>query len=309
MKKFIRDKLFGDVPVTEYCKVTVDGEIQERVFLNTGNKGFDVSATHWLLCLDPVVFGIWFERKHEIISFNRSVEYSMHFMDSSVHAGTVAVLKLDLLNAIEEQDGTLVLLRLRDASMHHISFIKTRLIYLKYYKKPEQNFYKLKSYAAAYSYPRRVRLVSFKEGEWYNIFPMDLVGDIPSSRRYVFGLRHSNVTLGRIIETKKLSVAEVPYEYKDIIYQLGKHHREPLSESVSPFEIVPSEFFGFPIPVWANSYKEIHIVSTMNLGSHMLIWGEEVNEKYLNEPHGYLFHIHFLHYLHQKKRGLIYQFV
>ena len=57
---------------------------------------------------------------------------------------------------------------------------------------------------------------------------MDLVGDIPPSSRYVFGLRHTNVTLARIIEAKKLVVSEIPYEYKEIIYQLGKHHREPL---------------------------------------------------------------------------------
>ena len=187
--------------------------------------------------------------------------------------------------------------------------IKSLLLYYKYYKKPEQDYKKLKSYSAAYSYPRRVRLVSFREAEWFNIFPMDLVGDIPSSTRYVFGLRHSNVTLGRIMEAKKICVSEIPYEYKDIVYQLGKHHREPLSESVLPFEIVTSEIFGFPVPVWANRYKEIRIVSTMNLGSHMLLWGEEINEKYLSEPHGHLFHIHFLHYIHQRAIGLDYRII
>ena len=89
------------------------------------------------------------------------------------------------------------------------------LLYYKYYKKPEQDYKKLKSYSAAYSYPRRVRVVSFREADWFNIFPMDLVGDIPSSTRYVFGLRHTNVTLGRIMETKKICVSEIPYEYKD----------------------------------------------------------------------------------------------
>jgi flavin reductase (DIM6/NTAB) family NADH-FMN oxidoreductase RutF len=138
---------------------------------------------------------------------------------------------------------------------------------------------------------------------------MDLVGDIPLSRRFVFGLRHSNVTLARIIETKKLAVSEIPYEQKNIIYQLGKHHREPLSETHLPFELIQSETFDFPIPAWANSYKEIRIVNTMNLGSHMLLWGEEVSQKYLSDSHGHLFHIHFLHYLHQRKKGLAYPLV
>jgi hypothetical protein len=73
--------------------------------------------------------------------------------------------------------------------------------------------------------------------------------------------------------------------------------------------LIESESFGFPIPAWANSYKEIQIVKTMNLGSHMLLWGEEIHERKLTEPTGHLFHVHFLHYLHQKKKGLDYPLV
>jgi hypothetical protein len=203
----------------------------------------------------------------------------------------------------------LLLLKLTKTRIHHINFIKTRLLYYRHYKKKEQDLNKLRSYAAAYSYPRKVRLISFKEGDYYNIFPMDLVGDIPQTKRYVFGLRHSNVTLARIIETKKLAVSEVPFEYKDIIYQWGKHHSGPLSATIPPFGFIQSETFDFPIPAWANSYKEIRIINTMNLGSHMLLWGEEINEKFLNDPHGHLYHIHFLHYLHLKRKGLAYPLV
>ncbi|HEY4935183.1 MAG TPA: hypothetical protein VII44_01310, partial [Puia sp.] len=274
MMKFLRNILFGDIPVREYSTVTIRGGIIERVYLEAGGKRNDISDTHWLLCLDPVVFGIWFAKNENTISFEENPPYRMYFKDAEGDAAIVAVLNLDFFDKIEEPDGTLMLLKLTETKIHHISFIKTYLLFYRYYKKPEQDFYKLKSYSAAYSYPRRVRLISFKEGAWYNIFPMDLVGDIPLSRRYVFGLRHSNVTLARIIETKKLAVSEVPYEYKDIIYQLGKHHREPLSGTLPPFGLIQSETFDFPIPIWANSYKEIRIVNTMNLGSHMLLWGE-----------------------------------
>jgi hypothetical protein len=216
---------------------------------------------------------------------------------------------LYFFNKIEESDGSLLLLKLAESKIHHISFMKTRLLFYKYYKKPEQNFYRLKSYSASYSYPRKVRLISFKEGTWYNIFPMDLVGDIPGNKRYVFGLRHSNVTLARIIETKKIAVSEVPYEYKEVIYRLGKHHREPLNASELPFSFIQSEIYDFPIPDWANSYKEIKILKTMNLGSHMLLWGEEINKKKLTGPSLHLYHIHFLHYLHQRNKGMAYQLV
>lgn len=306
MKKLIRNLLFGKIPVTEYSTVTVTGDITERVYLQTGNTRIDISTTHWLLCLDPVVFGIWFEKNEHSASFNSGTKCKLYFT-SSVNTAAVASLDLVFFNKIEETDGTLLLLKLEAAAIQHLNAIRTRLLFYKYYKKPEQDFYKLKSYAAAYSYPRRVRIVSFKEGDAYNIFPMDLVGDIPHSKRFVLGLRHTNTTLARIIATKKLAVSEVPYQYKDTIYQLGKHHRGPVS--APGFNLIPSEHFNFPIPEWANSYKELQIESTMNLGSHMLLWGREVNQKVLKEPAGHLFHIHFLHYLHQHKRGLAYPLV
>jgi hypothetical protein len=309
MKKFLRNILFGSIPVSEYSTVTIEDQIYERVYLEAGGLSADISGTHWLLCLSPVVFGIWFVKKEDFHFFESKPEYKMYFKDSEVDASIVAVLKLNFFNKIEEPDGSLLLLKLSGARIHHINFIKIKLLFYKYYKKPEQDYYKLKSYSAAYSYPRRVRLISFQNEGWYNIFPMDLVGDIPQSKRYLFGLRHSNVTLSRIIENGKMAVSEIPYEHKDIIYQLGKHHRQPMSETSLPFDLIRSEIFDFPIPIWANSYKEIRIVKTMNLGSHMLLWGEEVNQKYLSDSQGHLYHIHFLHYLHQKRKGLDYPLV
>jgi hypothetical protein len=307
MKKLLRKILFGEIPVREYATVTVAGDIIERVWLEAGSKRIDISMNHWLLCLEPVVFGIWLTKRADIGYFDKRLAYHIYFKDSEKNAETVAVLELNLFHKIEEPDGTLLLLKLTKATSYHINFIKTRLLFYKHYKKPEQDLKKLRSYAAAYSFPRRVRLISFKEGDYFNIFPMDLVGDIPFSKRFVFGLRHSNVTLARIIETKKMAVSEIPFEYKDIIYQLGKHHRGPVSSAMPP--LIESESFGFPIPAWANSYKEIQIVKTMNLGSHMLLWGEEIHERKLTEPTGHLFHVHFLHYLHQKKKGLDYPLV
>ena len=309
MKKFIRNIFFGKLPVSEYSTVTTNQSIFEKVFLDSGQNVLDVSVTHWLLCLDPIVFGIWFEKNIGLVYQKDRTAYTLRFMDEAVNANAVAILKLTYFNQIEDQEGTLLLLKLKKASIHHLGFIKTLLLYYRYYKKDEQNFYKLKSYAAAYSYPRRVRLVSFQEGNWYNIFPMDLVGDLSSCGRYVFGLRHSNVTLARMIEAKKIVVSEIPYEYKDIIYQLGKYHRKPLSEIGTPFGVIQTEFFRFPVPEWANGYKEISISNCLNLGSHMLLWGEVMNNRNLSKPHGHLFHIHFLHYLHQVRRGRTYKLV
>jgi len=309
MKKILRNILFGDIPVSEYSTVTIAGQIHEKVFLTKGSTRIDISFNHWLLCLDPVIFGIWFSKSDIVFPFKKDEEYKMQFIDSEKRWHTVANVSLEFFDNFEEPDGNLLLFKHLRTRISHINFIKTRLLFYRYYKKPEQNFNILKSFSAAYSYPRRVRLISFKEEGHFNLFPMDLVGDIPDSKYYVFGLRHSNVTLSRIIESKKLVVSELPFGYKDLIYQLGKHHRGPVATITQSMEFKQTEQLGFPVPVWVNSYKEIHILRTMKLGSHMLLWGEEINEVKLSEPTGHLYHIHFLHYLHQKNKGLNYPMV
>jgi hypothetical protein len=303
MKHLIKKMLLPDVPIREYATVTVDKGITERVYLEQNGVRTDVSTRQWLLCLAPVTFGVWMPRP-----VDESNRFAMHFDDSIRNAKTVARLTLELTGQIENTDGTLLLLKLKKAVTSHLNFISTQLLYRRHYKKPEQDLEILRAYSAAYSYPRKVRLVSFGEGSCQNIFPMDLVGDVPQSKHYVFGLRHTNVTLEKIMHAGKICVSEIPFEYKDVIYELGKHHRGQAARG-APIVFSRSEKFHFPIPEWAVSYKEIEIERTINLGSHMLLWGKEINAKVLGESGGHLFHIHFLHYLHQKKRGIEYRVV
>jgi hypothetical protein len=123
-------------------------------------------------------------------------------------------------------------------------------------------------------------------------------------------LRHTNTTLSKIIETKKIVVSEVPFEYKDVIYQLGSHHSgSPPPIELLPFKVINSKNYGFYVPEWANSYKEIRVLKTINLGSHMLLWGEVLDECILKSSTGHLFHIHYLLYLYHKRKGTVYPVV
>ncbi len=316
MKNLFKKIFLGDIEVKEYSTVTTDGEIKESVFLKTLNGTINISKIHWLLCLEPIVFGIWLKKDEQITDLSKKPGYSMYFSDSpdidfkSAKGNAVAVIAVDYFDKIDEADGTLYLLKLRESKIYHVNFFKTFLLFYKYYKKPKFSYKKYKSLIAAYSFPRKVRLISFKDNEYFNIFPMDLLGEIPQSGKYVFGLRHTNVALAKIIETKKIVVSEVPYIYKDTIYELGKHHSgAPPSPGSLPFKITQTENFEFFIPEWIDSYKEIKILKTKNLGSHMMLWGEIANEKMLRQSSGNLYHIHFLLYYHQKLKKESYPLV
>jgi hypothetical protein len=315
MKSFLRKILLGDTEITEYSTVTIEGEIKERVFFEAGQFMADVSLNHWVLCLEPIVFGVWFEKGKEI-DVDKNSLFRLYFTHSSTDIPktakrkAVAISILDYFDQIDDEGGTLYLLKVKKSKIKHVNALKTLLLFFKYYRKPKLSFEKYKSLVAAYSYPRRVRIVSFLQGDYFNIFPMDLMGAIPGAARQVFGLRHTNVTLSKIAEAKKLVVSEIPYIYKDIIYELGKHHGgNPPSKESLPFETNQTENFGFPFPQWANSYKEIQILQTRNLGSHMLLWGKMLNEKELKASSENLYHIHFLLFYHQKLRRSEYPLV
>ncbi len=274
------------------------------MYLKTGATLTDISQNQYLLCLEPAVFGIWVERGHK-----KQPVYEMYFKDD-VKNKTLAVLTLNYFDNIQEKDGTLLLLKLKKSKIYHTGYFRLRLLFQWFYKKPTQSFEQLKAFASAYSYPRRVRLISFKHGDYYNIFPMDLIGVIPGTNKYVFGLRHTNSALLKIIETKKIVVSEVNHQYKDIIYSLGSHHKDgPPPVQQLPFKVMSSENYGFFIPEWVDSYKELRITKTMNLGSHMLLWAGVDNEHIIKKSAGHLYHIHYLLYLYHLKNGFAYPVV
>lgn len=300
--------LSGETVIREFSTVGLNDNIREKVLLQTGTQVLDVSGNQWLLGLDPRVLGVWVERKEDRDRMKANTKYEMYFMEAD---SILATLELERSTAISEDNGTLFLLRVTDCHIRHIHSLKARLLYWKFYKKPGVSFDRLKAVAAAYTYPRRVRIISFKqEGGYDYIFPMDLLGDIRSAGRYLLGMRHSNQVLTRIMDEKKIVVSEVPASYKPFIYKLGRNHSAappPLDEL--PFGVVTTREFGFHIPEWAESYKEIHIRKTLNLGSHMLLFGEWASDNVLQPPTPRLHHIHFLHFLHQKREGMGYPLV
>jgi flavin reductase (DIM6/NTAB) family NADH-FMN oxidoreductase RutF len=298
MKKLLNKLLFGHSFFKEYPAVSIDGNaIGEKVFLESNGTQSDVSQNHWLLSLEPMIFGVWTDdvpEKHQ--------KATLYF--NSKQNETVAVVDLNLTDSISEKEGTLLLFEVQKSKLLYLNSLKTYLIYVLYYKKPKQSFSQFKNLAAAFSYPRKVRLVSFKKGDYFNTFPMDLVGNVPGTNRFVFGLRHSNTALDKIIEEKKIVAAEFPAFLKEEVYLLSKHHLgKPPSIGSLPFKVMATPLYGFPIPETALKYHEIKIIKTLNLGSHMLLLGEAMNSVLVNEKTDTLYHIHFMNHLRQKENN------
>lgn len=291
MKRLIRKILMGDTVFSEYSRVRFSGEAEETVWLGSGEDMIDVSRSHWLLCIEPLVFGVWLASEAPAAK-----QYRLHF-------GDAAVITLHLLHKIEDKEGVLLLLRVKRCRLMQLDPIRRWVLYRRYYSRDKMSYGRFKGFVAAYSHPRRVRLISFREGDEYNIFPMDLLGEVPLHNKYVFGLRHANRTLSRIIATGRIVVSEVPAAYEDAVYKLGKHHSSsPPALNALPFQVKCTQLYGFYYPAWVHGYKEVKICETFNMGSHMLLWGEIEAEEKINEGDDHSYLIHFLQYLHGIKK-------
>jgi hypothetical protein len=308
MKQLLKKILYRDIDITEYAGIAIHEPVSEKVLLKTPAIVTDVSRTHWVLCLDPLVFGVWLATGS---AFPDTTEYTLLFEATAYNnkkEKKLAEVQLSLQDTIKEADGKLLLLKVEHCSLFHTSHLEAYFLFSRYYRKPGFRFDKFKSFVTAYSYPRKVRVVSFQKEDYYNIFPMDLLGRIKSNNRFVFGLRHTNQALSRIIEEKKIVVSEVPFIHKPGIYKLGSHHSStppPLNQL--PFKTMPSKDFGFPVTEWAENYNEIRITRTINLGSHMLLWGVSQHEEIIRPATEHFYHIHFLLYLHQKRQARTYR--
>jgi hypothetical protein len=64
--------------------------------------------------------------------------------------------------------------------------------------------------------------------------------------------------------------------------------------------------FGYYLPEWVESYKEVTIGKIADLGSHMLLSGQWTEEVLLKPSTPHLHHIHFLHFLYLKATGKTY---
>jgi hypothetical protein len=299
----------GERVIRDFLTIGIDDNVREKVYLQAGDQILDVTGNQWLLGLDPRIIGIWMEQ-----GIPAAGAYTLYFRDSAppateaVGRHALGILKMDYVDRLVENNGNLFLFKVQSSAIHHIDAIRARLLYRKFYKKPGVDFERLKAVAAAYTYPRRVRIISFQlEGNYNYIFPMDLLADIRSSGRYLLGMRHSNQVLKKIMEVKRIVVAEAPAKYKPVIYQLGRNHSvapPPLNQL--PFATIPTRELGFYVPEWVESYKEITIDKTIDLGSHMLLCGQWKEDIQLKPATPRLHHIHFLHFLYLKGRGLTY---
>lgn len=272
-----------------------NGQIEEEVILENAGHKLNVSNRHNIVCERPFCIAVWIGAD-DLSSFFEADKVKLKIIK-----GTKSVASLDIkpVKKLEQNNGAVFVFQVISARCYQLNLLYQYLLIRLFFTNRRHTYTEALIYCAVYSYPRKVIVTSFRDHEYYNIFPMDFQGEYPEINTYLLGLKTSNITVNKIIETKRVVVSTTDDIDSKTIYDLGAHHSNipPTIENLS-FKVRESELLKFPVPGFSSAYKEIEIIGNYKLGSHMMLVGRILNAKKITENHNSLYHVHFFEQLH-----------
>jgi hypothetical protein len=290
---FIRKLFFKNAKITTFGITRLSPQqVKEQVFFKQGNRAIDITKHHGMICLDPFCVAVWLSNNEA-----KQINVQNGTLQFISNGKLNAAIKVSLVEKIPTENGELLLCKVGNVRNHQQSLLH-RQVLLRYFLRSKKNTYHhRKVISALYSYPRNIIIVSYKDDEYYNIFPMDIHSYIAEEKIYLLGLRTTNLTLNKILEAKKVVVCDTDTVSIDTVYMLGKHpSADPTRVKDMPFTVSESEKFGFYVPDFTGAYKEIEIMANRKMGYHMLMVGKVVNEKRLKPESSSLYHVGFLQF-------------
>ncbi|QKJ29915.1 hypothetical protein HQ865_09150 [Mucilaginibacter mali] len=265
-------------------------EIAERVMLTSGPYSFDITRQHGMICLAPFCMAVWLPQKQADMA---DLQFSkIEFINEDTLNARIWV---SLIEQIQTEHGVLLLYKILKVGNYQLSILH-RLVFFGYLLRAKNNTYHHREVISAlYSYPRSIIIVSYRDADYCNIFPMDIHSYIEAEGLYLLGLRTTNITLDKILEAKKVVICDTSNVDIDTVYNLGKHSSKvPTPVGQLSFGVSNSEMFGFPVPEFSGWYKEVEIVHHQKMGYHMLLLGKVVNKRVIRQNPASLYHVGFL---------------
>lgn len=256
-------------------------QIGETVLFNDR----DITWDHCIVCHDPFYLAI----------------YSTEGLADS---GTVSITRKGQISAevkVKRKDSlaSVRIYEVVSARCHQLPYWHQFVLQRRYFLyKKKDTFLRGMIYAAMYSFPRRVIAVSYRDDQYFNIFPMDFQCFVATEKMMILGLRTTNATLKKILESKKVVVSDTTSVDLTTVYDLGRNHSAaPPSLAELPFGVIESKVFGFYVPDFSASYREFEIVNSVELGTHTLMIGSLVNSEKITSDQSSIHHLHFFEFV------------
>lgn len=285
MKEALKRLVFGARRISQWCAVGVEDPSRLfRLSLEDDGPCVDVTEASSVASLRPVTFAIRAGERTLVPGKSRAV------LKARSRAGGEWIGEIDLrfVRDVGTDAARISLFTVaghRNRSLPAADYLRFRLRqrWEIFRDKTPYNFRMVPSELLGlyvfYCVPRPVFLVSVAFEGASNIFPMDLVGSMRDGL-FLLALRSTSPAIRLMTGSRRLALTAVPFEEKDVAYRLGTHHKkETIEWDALPFPGVPSPLFGLRVPSSALGVREVEVVATELVGTHVLFVTRIVGEE------------------------------
>ena len=281
-----------------------------QVYLVNGRRiKKNVTTQHQFVGYSPLVFAFSdaaLPQNIQLVFLPRLLQPNEIFMQKDA----IAVLNLKRIHQGTAANSTVFFYqgtngahRFQSAFHQLINSLYNRL----YNKKPGNVFLYSNLYKQvqiAYAVPRAIALITVSDGSKYNLFPTDLHGQV-NSELYIISLRTGGKACEQVEAAGKLLISEVDCNAYKMVYALGKNHMQPLKPKTHfTFSALLSSTFGWPVPDYALSYKELILQDAFTHGIHKILLFKIINSIAIMPATGTLAHIHNSYASWRYKKGM-----
>lgn len=273
MKRLIAALLFGQS--LRHCPVALRSSEQRPVRAIAVGRGAerDVTGTLFPISLSPLLLGLACDGNEA----ERTATIRMEDIASSQVLGSIAV---SAAGSIDHAGGRIELLRPTASSVRCMGPGLLAWKYLLAWRQARRNariphafkmsFADLRALNLFYMMPRPVHLISTVHEDASNIFPMDLVGPLGDDR-FLLALRQTSPAVELMRGSGRIVAAGAPATLKPAVYALGAHHsKRSIDWSALPFAVESSPEFRIPTPGCALGLRELRVIASEAVGSHMV---------------------------------------
>jgi flavin reductase (DIM6/NTAB) family NADH-FMN oxidoreductase RutF len=245
-----------------------------------------VTRNNVVAALRPFTIGVMFGRDEAPMLEGRILRLSMRERASERLLGSIG---LRLAHIIPFDQHRFCLFETSGSENRCVTAPNLRMYYLRQRWREERrrrkNTYNfqmtradLRASYCFYLCPRPVVLVTVVHGDLGNMFPMDLIGPTDSPW-FSMALRKTSPAVRLMEESGRMALACAPFSYKDMVYELGKHHAlASIDWAKLPFATTCSPLFGYPVAEAALKVREVEVREVHDVGSHMLFLTSIVRE-------------------------------
>jgi flavin reductase (DIM6/NTAB) family NADH-FMN oxidoreductase RutF len=302
--RLARKVLLGPTDLPQAIDVPLHYPQREvSIWLHGMGEPRDVTSRHSVACTSPFMFCIGLE-PGELPPPNKRL--SLKFYENTAAQPLLGEIGLELSTALPATGRALYLFkavsctdfclssarlrahslfqafdnwRSRKATGQHVSFLETRCKTVTFFC------------------PRPVVLVSVRDGERGNIFPMNLFGTL-GGNYLSFALNSTRQAAPLANRLRQLALSSIPYSQIAVARDLRKNHRQQsIAWEQLSFPVKKSKTLDIPVPEFALRVRELKVEASQNLGSHTFFLARIEEEEVFSEAAEFhMIHGHYAFY-------------